>query len=175
MNFINAEQANAWRTIQNTAEQLLTSNKIRWWNNRPETWNEPSFVVKAHEIATNCAIEFKEQLDLNDLTYQKLMGNPDEFMWIFAVSLLKHSRFNPYVAWTYLRSSIPTDIDDIANVCSQILLNAIGNLRPKPDFVERFIHAFFNCTISSEQKLLNILGASQIFNKIVDSWQRTQL
>ena len=173
MNFIYVEQRRAWTEIQRVAQQLLASNDIRSWSSRLEPWNEPAFVVKAHETGTKCAFEFKEQLDSNNQTYRRLVENPDDFMWLFAVSLLKHSGFRPYIAWTYLRSSIPTDIDRIANTCCQILLNAIGNRRPKPDFLERFLHTFFNCTTSSEQKLVNLLIASDAYRKLADSWRRT--
>lgn len=80
------DEQGAWREIQKTADQLITSNQTRWYSSLKD-WTEPSFVVKAHETGTACAVKFKEQLDLNKQTYQKLARNPDDFMWLFAVSL----------------------------------------------------------------------------------------
>lgn len=167
------DEQGAWREIQRIANQLINSNQIRWYSSQLTDWIEPPFVVKAHETGTKCAIVFKEQIDLNNRAYSNLRRDPDNFMWLFAVSLLRHSGFRPDIAWTYLRTSIPTEIDRMANTCSQFLINAIGSQRPHPDFVERFLHTFFNCTIGSEQRLIGNLTVSNTYRRLADSWQRT--
>jgi len=159
--------------IQRIGTDLIQSHLIERCDSRLRDWPEPAFVVKAHETATKCAVAFKERLDIETRTYETLMANPDDFMWKFVVALLRQAGFRPNIIWGILRTPIPAETNDLASACSNILRQSINSQEPTADFVERFVHCFFNCTLSNESILLSYLQVSSIWQSLASSWQTT--
>lgn len=158
--------------LQKVHRTLVESNTILEGDIHFENWIEPNFVVKAHETATLCAVAFKERLDTETSTHTSLMDDQDDFMWKFMISLLRKSGFSPNIIWGFLRTPISEEIQNLASVCSQILVSSFNSHRPTADFIERFIHCLFNCTLSAETvKLLPYLMTSNIWQNLIDGWQ----
>jgi hypothetical protein len=165
--------SNMETSVQKIGDSLVQSHIIRSCDSRLRDWPEPNFVTKAHETATLCAVTFKERLDTHPHTYETLVANPDDFMWKFVVAILRQAGFRPNIIWGILRTPIPADINELASDCSDILRQSIESNVPLADFIERFVHCFFNCTLSNERTLLSYLQVSNIWHSLANSWQTT--
>ena len=157
--------------IDRVARDLLGRGDIRLCDSTLHPWSEPDFVVKAHEAATMCALTFKEEFDARPDAQSHYNRNPTDFAGHFIISVLKQLGFNPYIAWTYLRTPLPDYINEIAVACSQIVSRHAGSHLTNPDFVERFIHCLSNCTsIKFENLLQGWFTASMLWQKLVELW-----
>jgi len=168
---LRSDEESVMHEISGVGQGLLTRSEIRHFRPIREPWSEPDFVIKAHETATACAVKFKEELDTRHELYANLTRDPLKHMGHFIRLMLQHAGFNVYIAWTFLREAPPNGINEIARSCASILSQSIGSQRPKPDFIERFLHCFFNCTIAGIENIFHDwLTKSQMWNQLVASW-----
>jgi hypothetical protein len=173
LNMANANDENiAVATLGTISATMQSSHTIQGCDTQLRDWREPDFVTKAHETASACALTFKQRLDVEPATYTDLMSNKDDFMCKFMISLLRQAGFRPNVIWGFLRTEIPPAIINLASSCSPILVTSMENQRALASFVERFVHALFNCTVSQETvQFLPILTTSSIWQGLSDGWQ----
>lgn len=132
-------------------------------------WNEPPFVVTAHETATKCAATFKENINANQRTLNNMLNNCEEFMWKFMIAVLRGAGFRPQIIWGILRNPIEPEITALAGTCYPILQESFAVTEPTADYLERFVHCFFNCTLSHENRLLGSLQVSNVWQNLADS------
>lgn len=156
-------------SLQQVTNRLSSSNRIQLTRVVFEDWNPPDFVIEAHETATKCAVAFKEEIDAHQQTLANLLGNIDDFMWKFMIAVLRGAGFEPRIIWGILRDPIPNEITSLADACSPILRESITNFPLTPDYLERFVHCFYNCTIGKENNLLISVQLSNIWQSISDS------
>jgi hypothetical protein len=156
--------------ITRVAKDLLAMGDIRLCDSTLRPWTEPDFVVRAHEAATMCALKFREEFDARPDAQSHYTRDPTDFVGHFIISLLNQLGFNLYIAWTYLRTPLPEYIEEIAEACSQIVSQHAESQITNPDFVERFIHCFTNCTsINFEGLLRDWLTRSEPWQNIAQS------
>jgi len=155
--------------LQSLANTMSSTNRIQPTRISFNQWNEPDFVIEAHETATLCAVRFKEEIENNQQTLANLLADIDNFMWQFMIALLRSVGFQPNIIWGFLRHPFPQNIIDLARVCSPILLESIDEITPTSSYMERFVHCFYNCTISNKNKLLSTLQTSNIWQELTDS------
>lgn len=168
---LDAPEAHRTAIIQALTE-LVRQQTIRWYSPEPQSWEEPEFVVDAHEASTKCAIEFVDTLVRSPEFADSLQKQPFEFMLYLVSQILQGMGLRPHIAWTYLRNPPPAGMDDLSRRCSEIATEFYNRQTPerKPDFLERFLHTFFNCTISNlEEPILSSFLRSYFWNKLADS------
>jgi len=157
------------QAIRRTLEELVKQGKIRWYSSDPEEWHEPEFVVHAHEVATRCAIEFVDRMSCDNTLLGYLKRQPVEVMGHFVRLFLLAMGFEPYVAWTYLRSQPPDGLDKLARKCAELVDLSTYDRDRRSDYLERLLHAFFNCTIPSvEPHIVNYLMASNYWHTLAE-------
>jgi hypothetical protein len=159
------------QTVLDLSKKLLENGEIRSYDKQLSAWDEPEFVVKAHELGTLCAVEFKNRMERNDELYQKFRTNPVEFMVYFAYIILRSIGFDVKIIWSLLRFSPirESEVTEIASSCSEIFHGKLGDNEVSPDFMERFVHAFFNCTYSQAKSVFkNWISESRFWKEIVD-------
>ena len=156
------------------AESLREQGKIRHYGERPSPWNEPAFVVKAHELGTQCVLQFRDQLSRNSFLVEAFNSNRGNLLFEFIYVLLMRLGFQPFITWDLKRNfPLPeNDLVEIAESCAQIYRQQAQGLE-SPDFVERFIHAFLNCAGQEAERIfLNAILRSECYRLIFDSTQR---
>jgi hypothetical protein len=156
------------------AEALISLGKISSFVPHTSYWFEPSLVMKAHETGTECAIVFVNSLASDYGLREFLMKEPLEFMSHFMVRMLRSAGFQPFIAWTFLRTPPPETLNRLADACAE---KAKEMGIPDEDiiganFSERFFHAFLNCTVQSvEHALVNRFIVSRLWNEMGKSLQ----
>lgn len=162
------------QTILDLSQRLRESGDIRYYDSELHDWSEPDFVVRAHEIGTLSAIELKNGIEASSDLMGKLQSKPVEFTVYFVSEMLRSIGFDVKILWSLLRLS-PVREDEIAAIthsCAEIFNRNIGEIEVTPSFMERFIHAFFNCTFSrAESAFRSWLNESQFWKGIVDSYE----
>lgn len=160
--------------VLDLSQRLRESGDIRYYDKELHDWSEPDFVVRAHEIGTLCAIELKNRIDASSDLLRKFQSKPVEFMIYHVYEMLRSIGFGVEIIWSLLRLS-PVREDEIVTItqsCAEIFNSNIGELEVTPSFMERFIHAFFNCTFSkAESAFKGWLNESQFWKEIVDSYE----
>jgi hypothetical protein len=168
VNLDNVEQSR--EPIKNALRALAQQGVIRCYGPEPRSWAEPQFVIDAHEASTRCAINFVEGLKKEAGLAQYMKEHPSEFMTHFVRLLLEFMGLRPYVAWTYLRIPPPEGLDDLARRCAMLVSNQFGAQKKKADFLERFLHTFFNCTVGAmEGKVMGALSGSLFWKSLTES------
>lgn len=158
--------------VLDLSQRLRESGDIRNFDRELHDWSEPDFVIRAHELGTLCAIELKNGIEASRDLLQKFQSKPDEFMVYYVYEMLKSTGFDVKIIWSLSRLS-PIREEDIVTItqsCAKIFTNDIGEIELTPSFMERFLHAFFNCTFSrAENEFKGWLNESQFWQEIVDS------
>lgn len=151
------------KKAQALAEKLKERGVIESYSEL-EKWEEPEFVIKAHEIITNYAIEFKKMakkpnikriLEFRNYEGYKVQHIISLFYCLIA-SLLKNLGFEQGVIWAYKRhienAPSPIQYEEIREMTREWVKESdkkrVKNIDKNnlPSFVERFTHLFFNCT-----------------------------
>jgi hypothetical protein len=163
------EEQNLVADLQEIADTAMVNGQLQPFVVELQNWPEPPFVVKAHETATSCAVLFREGLDANPQSNTDILQNIEDTMWQFMIQLLRTAGFNPNIIWGYLRQPIPQYLVNLAETCSEPLIEAITDYEVTPDFLERFVHCFYNCTLSKEDRLIQTLTVSSLWQNLADS------
>jgi hypothetical protein len=166
----------AQKVILKIARNLKEQGKIRHYNKELEPWNEPPFVVKAHELGTACAIEFKDQLRKNSKLIETFRTNRVNFLFEFVYVLLKQLQFEPFITWDIKRNfPLPeSNLLGIAAPCAQIYRQRSQDFE-SPDFLERFVHAFLNCVGQEAENIFrNAVLISQVYKLTFDSRRKSK-
>lgn len=161
----------AQEVILNVAHNLKEQEKIRHYDKQLGRWSEPPFVVKAHELGTTCAIEFKDQILKNSKLVETFKNNRGNFLFEFVYVLLRQLEFQLFITWDR-RRLFPFPERDL----TQVIAPCVQTYRQQsqgfesPDFLERFIHAFLNCVgQEAEPIFLNAVLSSQVYKFIFNS------
>lgn len=156
------------------ARDLKANGRIQNHDSNMVEWREDAFVLQAHEIGTACTVELKTQLDSHPYAYQKFQSKHDGFMKHFISLLLRYCGYQLPSVWAMERDTgvLREEIAGIAYACAQRYKERMPD-NPTPSFVERFIHAFLNCSTnpSTEEQVLNFLVTQQLWKQIADSWR----
>jgi len=156
------------QAIHDALQRLVQEGKIRFFRLAPQPWQEPQFVVDAHEASTKCAMEFVDRITRDPALLRSLKEQPLEFMGHFVRALLQSMGLNAFITWANLRSPPPVGVDNLARACSAFV--ALNNQERKADFLERFLHTFLNCTIIGvEQPIITMLYTSDIWKNLASS------
>ncbi len=163
------DEQNIVSNLQEIADTSMVNRQVQPFVVELQNWPESAFVVKAHETATSCAVLFKEGLDANPESNTCILGSVEDTMWQFMIQLLRNAGFNPNIIWGLLRQPIPQYIVDLAEACSRPLIEALTDYEVTPDFLERFVHCFYNCTLSNENRFIQTLTVSSLWQNLADS------
>jgi len=170
--------------ISQIAEKLEKEENITC-DKELKIWIEPDFVVKAHELGSFFAIEFKKWLEQEDNINQKIQdpSKKANLSTQLIYLMLKECDFNIHIIWSILRESPLYEKDKLAH--DERIIKFVKNHAVKlkeglekfdtnviPDFLERFLHTFFNCTQTiqdnSEQAFINNVIVSSVYSKLIE-------
>jgi hypothetical protein len=168
VNLVNVEQS--IEPIRRALQELVQKGVIRYFRPDPKSWEEPQFVVDAHEASTRCAMIFVEGLNKDRGLMQYAVEHPREFMKHFVRLLLQLMGLTLHVAWTYLHSPPPAGLDKLARSCVGVVSSVFTSQMNKADFLERFLHTFFNCTVGAmEGEVIGVLSNSLFWKELAES------
>jgi hypothetical protein len=168
VNLVNVEES--IEPIRKALQEFVQKGVIRYFRPDPKSWEEPQFVVDAHEASTRCAISFVEGLNNNRDLMQYAGEHPREFMRHFVRLLLQLMGLTPHVAWTHLRTPPPAGLNTLAQSCARLVSSSFSSQMNKADFLERFLHTFFNCTVGAmEGEVIGVLSNSLFWNELAQS------
>lgn len=181
--------------VEKVAQKMSMEGLINSYNWCEGAWDEPKFVQIAHEIATDCALKFKDEVNrdqeldewmslpkLNALAQQGELYKLISFFYCLTHSLLDILDFSFEWIWEYKRhitEDLETKIRAVAS--ASILTSTLEqvnriNREDYPSFVERFIHLFFNCISrqnvplqQSDGQKINFLIEPRVTREILDS------
>jgi hypothetical protein len=135
------------------AEALQIDHEISHFS--PSEANPPIFVKAAHELASKCVLE----LFNNRISFREEMNR--DSLWClmnFFKKLLEKIDYELYITWDIERHYLGGEnrvhrerIVTLANSCEDYIV-AKRELFTNPDFFERFIHLFFNCSLINFEK-----------------------
>jgi len=167
---------------RNKIETVLKSIKIRGiiadFKLSDQPWDEPYFVILAHELATESALRFKHEVDKHDdllriVELRVELHRVISFFYCLMRYLLAQLNFKVPRLWEYERHS-PIDlqrIDEIAKHCippnANILLERL-RAQDRGSFLERYIHCFFNC-IGKQVITINVHLEAEIKRRLLNS------
>jgi hypothetical protein len=167
VNLTNVDEA--VEPIRRCLQGLVSARKLTRFSTEPRVWNEPEFVVDAHEMATACAFRFVDDVMRNQALSRALSDRTVEFMLHFLRLLFESMGLQPYIAWTYLRQPAPAGLDQVVQRCTSPLADLFRRQTRKADFLERFVHLFLNCTVSAaEQEVANSLLGSMLWRILAE-------
>lgn len=154
-------------SIKKALQNLVDKGVIRHFGREPRPWDEPQFVKEAHEASTKCAIIFVDRLRIEPSLMESLRSEPLKFMTNFVHLLLKSMGLPSLVAWTYLRTTPPDEVRNLAQACGATVSDCFKSQTGKADFLERFLHTFFNCTLmEAEREVLPIFSDSMFWKQL---------
>lgn len=168
--------------VLRVAKELEEREEIRYYDKELKDCVEPDFVLRAHEIGTACALELKNWMAENQDVYRSFRTDPRRkagFMTQLISLLLEQTGLQATVAWSILRESPTYEKDELrdeervvnlARTCAIECREGLKELEKRlmPDFLERLVHAFYNCTYTLVDTQVNTEGQ-------VLSWFRTSL
>jgi len=173
---LNLNMSELEKVVVKKAEELVNLGKIVEFDRNLHAWNEPEFVAKAHEIGTACTLRLKELMDRNPEIYKKFLTRKPQFMVHLASLTLNKIGFDFHIIWALLRDSpVKTaEIDSIAEELAKVFLATTEDDDINSDYLERFVHAFFNCSESSNSDRLFYDWAitSQFWNALAKSYKK---
>lgn len=167
VNLTNVDEA--VEPIRRSLEGLVSARRIVRFSTEPRVWNEPEFVVDAHEMATVCAFRFVDDVMSDRILSRALSGGTVEFMLHFFRLLFESMGLHPYIAWTYLRQPAPEGLVRVVQHCFTPLAALFRSQTRRADFLERFVHLFLNCTVvAAEQGVANSLLGSMLWRTLAE-------
>jgi len=135
-----------YETATHIAETLRDEHEIHRFE-RGEA-NPPPYVKSAHELASRWAIEINN----NRVHYTQEIQKPIGFLMYFFKFSLEKIGYDFYITWDIEREYLgevnqhKARIETIVNSCEGYLNEKKEDFK-NPDFLERFIHLFMNCTL----------------------------
>jgi len=180
--FDNANENTIVDKIKQIAEKIEKEENIRC-EKELKTWIEPDFVVKAHEIGSYFATEIrnwlKREKNINrDFQDPRKKAN---LLTQLIYLMLKDCGFDIHIIWSILRESPLYEKDTLIHderIVSFVKTHIIKlkeelkkiDIELIPDFLERTLHAFFNCVQTmqdnSEQIFFNRIIMSSVYSKL---------
>lgn len=165
------DETEAREAILKIARNLKERGVIRHYEEQLKPWTEPPFVVKAHELGTACAIELRDKLLKNSKMLEVFRKNRGNFLSEFVYVLLGRLGFQPFITWNIKgRFPLPESaLTEVADSCAQIYHRQSQDFE-SPDFLNQFIHAFFNCVgLEAESIFYDSIIISQVYKSVFDS------
>jgi len=180
------------KKTEEIAKQLKERGEIEEFYWLDDLWREPEFTVVAHEIATKCALKFKELLEYNTGIRNIVRGEFDSYLREFEFyrllsffynltsSLLANLHFDLNIIWEYERHS-PIRYEEVKGMTSQWVSEEDREMvkrlnKPNiPSFLERFIHTFFNCLglqwipVRINEEIRHTYLEGEVIRRILDS------
>lgn len=185
------------RIALRVANDLLNNGQIRYHDNDLREWTEPNFVAVAHELGTARALDLKTWMVQNQDIYQHYQV--DSIKKAGFMAQLIHLTFRqvgfgvPFV-WGFLRESPLYNKDelkdeervvDLSRIMARKLEEKMKEVDKEiiPDFLERAVHALFNCTLtraditdprglSTEMRVLSWLDNSLRWKQIAKEFKK---
>lgn len=151
----------------NSISSSLDRTIIRYVDPEIREWIEPDFVVKAHEAGSMLAVLLVDYLRENASLRDGIGNKWNDFIAYFMVKLLISMGYNLEIIWGQLRSPpVPNDqMDELLTHVNLHLETEISKEDLTPHFLERFTHAFFNCTLQSAEPLFRSWVSEYLFWK----------
>lgn len=160
LNFAEANESQVLTILSQIADQEKTNGQIRDYDKAfVDTWHEPDFVKRAHELGTLWAIRVSDWLEENQgiaaelQSAEKLVGFAGQLVHLILAQAGLHS----HILWANLRESPAYEknslahdapIVKLAQLCGDELQDAFKDIEQnlRPSFLERVFHCFFNCS-----------------------------
>jgi len=166
-----ADEKTVASVLNRVLQKIQREERILDYDRNLKDWNEPDFVIAAHEAASECAVIFSEELTAKPALRSRFLDKKADFMGHFTKTMLRRAGFTPYISWTFLRSKPPEGIEELAESCVPPLSRTICDVKMNPDFLERFVHCFFNCTtdLDTERTVMNWYLSSVLWTQLAAS------
>lgn len=166
------DQEEGEKVVLDQAKKLVSKGEIIDYT-KFKKWDEPEFVIEAHNKSSKCA------LTLDRKETDKLLKHPSvnakKFMLYFVYALLNEMGYSINLVWASRRPfskspKLKKKIRKIVTGCASDLAEDLSHAS-HPGFVERFIHTLFNCTgLGKEEAFWFHIFRSELCKNWSETW-----
>jgi hypothetical protein len=163
-------------TVRLRSLEFQTDLLISGHGNEFNEWIEPEFVQRAHEIGSQLAVVLANGLESDRHLSSKFAQQDKQsgFLMHYILDSMNKAGFRLTTIWSAKRDLSPVtdaEIGSLTDNGAHVLAEGI-KAKPSPSFIERFLHAFMNCTIQEhERSVFNYILTAVLFNHIGESWR----